>query len=77
MRIHAMRLHRKLQALVAGGVLAALGGCQFDSITTTATTELDSRDVIISLIRGAIITPLDNLITDRINNVFDNLTDDN
>lgn len=57
-------------ALLAFGTMFQFGGCQLDQITTTTT--LDGREVLIQLLRGAILNPIDAFITDRVNNLFDN-----
>lgn len=50
------------------GVLFQFGGCDLGQITTTVT--LDARDLLINVVRGAVLTPLDQFITDRINAAF-------
>jgi len=61
--------YRTLGALGAGALLFQLGGCDFGQITTTTT--LDGRELVISLIRGAILNPIDAYITETVNNAFD------
>ncbi len=53
---------------VACGSVFQLGGCDFGQISTTVT--VDGRELIIGAIRTSILDPLDNYITDRINDVF-------
>ena len=66
-------LRRKAVALLCTmGFVCQLGSCDLGQITTTSTVTLDGRQVIIDLIRGAILTPLDQFITDTINDAFDN-----
>jgi len=60
---------RAASAFLAAATAFQLGGCDFGQITTTVT--LDGQDFFITLIRGAVLTPLDNFITDAINNAFD------
>lgn len=55
----------------ATGFLCQLGNCDLGSITTTSTVTLDGGELIASLVRGAIITPLDQWLTDTINNAFE------
>ena len=50
------------------GTMCQFGGCDIGTITTTMT--VDGRDAIIQLVRGAILTPIDALITDAINDAF-------
>lgn len=60
-------------ALLASGGLASfsLSSCDFSEFTTTVT--LDSRDVVEFLVRGAILTPLEEAIDQGIDYVFDKL----
>jgi len=65
---------KRKAALLGLGVMAfqlPLGSCQFDQITATSTVTLDGREVIMNLIRGAILTPIDTFITDSVNELFD------
>jgi hypothetical protein len=64
---------KKCVAAGLGAVLLAfpVGGCELDQITATSTVTLDAREVIISAIRGAILTPLDTFITEGVNQLFD------
>ena len=70
------RFRRKLAALATGGILLqiSLSSCQFDQITATSTVTLDGREVLINLIRGAILTPIDQFITDRENSLIEELS---
>ena len=69
------RLRRKAAVVLgAGGMLfAAAGGCQFDQIPVASS--VDSREVIIGLIRGALVNPFDAFITNGINEIFDQFED--
>lgn len=60
--------------LFSGGMLLQLGSCDFGSFaaTTTTTTTIDAREVIIQLVRGAIITPLDAYVTNAVSNLLSN-----
>jgi len=49
-------------------MLFQLGGCEFGDITTTTT--LDGRELVISLIQGAILNPIDAFIIDTVNDAF-------
>ncbi len=60
---------RMLATLCGAGTVFQLGGCDLGQITTTTT--VDGRQAIISLVRGAILTPLDALITEAINRAFE------
>lgn len=71
MRRSGMWNHKKLVGTIASvGMVFQFGGCDFGQVTTTQTVTLDGRDVIISLIRSVIITPLDEWVTGTVNNVF-------
>jgi hypothetical protein len=61
---------KKIAALCAAGFLCQLCSCDFGQISTTMTTTLDGREVIISLIRGAILEPIDQFITDAVYEFF-------
>lgn len=54
----------------------SLGACNLGEITTTSTVTLDGREVIVSIVRSAVITPIDEFITGRINAFFDELEDE-
>ena len=70
MRLLRPRKHRQVLSLIcASGCLFQLVGCEFGEITTTTT--LNGRDLVISLIRGAILTPIDQYITDAVDEFFD------
>jgi hypothetical protein len=60
---------RLIGFVVSFGALFQFGGCDLGEIT--ATTTLDGREVLINLIRAAIITPIDAYITNGVNNLFD------
>lgn len=65
---HMLRA-RRWAALCAAGMVCQFGGCDIGEITTTVT--LSGRDLVISVVRGAILTPLDAFITQAINDAFD------
>ena len=68
---------KRALALLGCGALVfgcPFGGCKIDQITTTST--LDGREVMISLIRGAILSPIDAAITQGVNELFDELVDE-
>lgn len=60
-----------LGGLLAMGTLCQFGGCDLGQITTTTTTTLDGREVLINLLRSAILNPIDAYITLQVNNLFD------
>lgn len=53
------------------GMAFQFGGCDFGTVSTSVT--LNGADLIVTLIRAAILTPIDNAITDFVNDAF---TDD-
>ncbi|MCH8147818.1 MAG: hypothetical protein IH987_07465 [Planctomycetes bacterium] len=61
----------RLMLVVAGGSLCQFGTCDFGEITTTSTTTLDTGELIAILVRGAIITPLDQWLTNAIDEVIE------
>lgn len=64
---HALR-RRGLGAFLAAGTLCQFGGCEIGEITTTST--VDGRELIISILNSAILTPIDQFITNAINDAF-------
>ncbi len=70
------KVRKKLAALGLGAMLFQFGGCEFSEITATSTVTLDTREVLISMIRGAILTPIDTFITNGVNELFDELDDE-
>lgn len=62
---------RKLTAIVVRGVLLApLVGFELGEFTTTTTTTLGGEEVVTYLVRSPIVTPIDELLTDRIEGFF-------
>lgn len=67
------RARTKFTLLCGGMVLShafALGGCDLGTISTTTTATLDGRQVLIDLLRGAILTPIDAAITNAVENLL-------
>lgn len=58
-----------LHTVCATGLLFQFGGCELGQITTTTT--LDARELIISVVRGTILSPIDQFVTDAVNGLFD------
>jgi len=63
-----MRRAGRASALLAVGTAFQLGGCNFGEITVTQT--VNGADLVASLVRGAILDPIDAYVTDAINQVF-------
>ena len=57
-----------IPTLLCASAVFQFSGCSFGEITTTTT--VDGRELLISLIRGAVIAPLDQAITEAINDAF-------
>lgn len=62
---------RRLTLAGAAGFLCQLGTCDLGEITTTSTTTVNGNELLVSLVRGAIITPLDLWLTDTLNDAFE------
>jgi hypothetical protein len=60
---------RALTGICAGGMAFQFGGCEFGEITSTVTIGVE--DLLITTIRGFILDPIDQFITDSINEAFD------
>ena len=59
----------KVVGMVCGiGTLFQFGGCELGQISLTQT--IDGREALISLFRGAIITPLDAFLTESLRNAL-------
>ncbi len=67
--IHRMR-SRTAKMLVAGAVLTQAGSCNFGEVSTSVT--LSGQELIITLIRSAILSPIDAYVTNAVNEIFDN-----
>ena len=68
-RIRRSLRHRVLAAGLGLGTACQFGGCDLGEITVTNT--VSTEDFIISTIRGLILTPIDNFVTNAIENAFD------
>ena len=73
MRAIKRKCRQATLGMFAGVMAMQFGGCNIDlgniELATAATVDL--RDVLVGLIREAIITPIDLYITDGINGAFD------
>lgn len=65
---YRIRRARALGAILTAGTVCQFGGCDIGEITTTST--VDGRQLLISLVRGAILAPLDAFITSTINDAL-------
>jgi hypothetical protein len=61
-----------LGAVCSAGILFQFGSCDLGEITTTTTTTLDGRTVILNLLRSAIITPIDAFLAEAVDDLFTN-----
>ena len=64
------RLHRAAALAATGAVVLQLGNCQLDDINVSSAVTIDGRDALIGLIRGVILTPIDQFITNGVNELF-------
>jgi hypothetical protein len=53
-----------------------LGACELADFSSTQTVTLNTEEVVTYLIRTALITPLDNLITEGVEKFFDQFEDE-
>lgn len=61
---------RRIATAAAGGMALQFGGCDLGQITTTQTVTLDARDVVVSIVRAAILGPIESFLTAAIDDVF-------
>jgi hypothetical protein len=57
-----------------GATTFQFGGCALGEITTSTTTTINTRELLIGLVRDAVLTPIDVYVTDLINGAFDAAT---
>ena len=60
---------RLVAAACTIGFLGQFSGCQFDELTVTQT--VDARELVISLVREAVLGPIDDFLTVAINDAFE------
>ena len=65
-----MRLTAITAIVVIGVSLAPLVGCELGEFTTTTTTTLSGEEVVTYLVRSLVVTPIDEFLTDRIEDFF-------
>ena len=67
---------KRMIVLTTGTTMAfptgLLSSCDLDDFTTTSTVTLSARDVILYFARSAILTPIENALTQGIDRLFDN-----
>lgn len=75
MRATRRKLKRFIGGLCVGTMALQFGGCNIDlgEITVASAATVNIRDVLIGLIRQAILTPIDVFITDGVNQTFDRI----
>jgi len=73
-----LRAYRKLAVVAATGTVCSLplGACEIGDFSTTTTTTLSGREVVTFLLRSAILTPIDNLLTNAVDAFFDEYVDE-
>ena len=59
---------RRAAALLAAGAVFQLSGCDFGQITVSQT--INANDLVISVIRGAILDPIDAFVTAAVDNAL-------
>ena len=69
---------KKMAAMAMVGTAFAfpLGACELSDFSTTQTVTLNTEEVVTYLIRTAVITPLDNWVTQSVADFFDQLDED-
>jgi len=70
----SMKKLRTASILLGAGMVLQFPGCNIGEIT--ASTTIDGRTAIISLLRGALLDPIDAALTNAINEAFDELVDE-
>ena len=68
-RMRNRRLRTSLALALTSGILFQLGGCFTGSITTTST--ISGRDFLLNALRGFIIGPIDNMIVQIVDNLYE------
>jgi hypothetical protein len=63
------KARKSLCVIGAAGMLGQFGGCQIPDITIPTT--LSGEEALITVVRGAILTPIDAWITQAVRNAFD------
>ena len=71
MNMTGKRLHRAVVLTATGAMAMQLGSCQLSDINVSSAVTINGQDALIELIRGAVLAPIDQFITDGINNLFD------
>lgn len=69
------RIQRWAMVMTAGTSCAIIGDCNLGEVT--ATTTLDGREVVTSLLKGALITPLETVINEGVDRFFDQVAGEN
>ncbi len=77
MRAMKRKVQRGILSVCAGAMALQFGGCRLDlsEITVASAATVDIRDVLVGLIREAIITPIDIFVTEGVNTAFDAIDD--
>jgi hypothetical protein len=65
------RFRRKAAMVATGAVVLQFGHCQLNDINVGSAVTINGQDALIALIRGAVLTPIDQFITDGIHELFD------
>ena len=70
MRSTMKRTKSAMYAICSASVLFQFGGCNFGSVSLPVS--LSGQELLIALVRSALVQPIDMFITDTIRNAFDN-----
>lgn len=68
MRTRGALKGRGIAGILTAGMLFQFGGCDISAVTVPTT--LDGRELVITLIRGALLAPIDQAITAVVQNAF-------
>lgn len=63
------RMSRALALAATGGMVLHSGSCNLNDINVGSSVTVNGRDALISILRGVILTPIDEFITEGINEI--------
>lgn len=71
---------KRMVILTTGTTLAfpmgLLSSCELSDFTTTSTVTMSAREVVLYFARSAILTPIENALTQGVDRLFDKLDED-
>jgi len=68
-RKRLLRRSRRASAILAAATAFQIGGCDFGTITVTQ--QIGVEQLLIDLVRGFVLDPIDEFVTTAVNNAFD------